>query len=543
MKILVAPIVLTLGLWTTIALGPLDHVPNRTMTLTELGQYSSGIFDRGGAEIVAHDPRMQRLFVVNAGDSVVDVLDIYDPSNPIKLGSINASDLGAAANSVAVSRGVVAVAIEAPNKQNNGLVAFYDAKDLSLLNTVEVGALPDMLTFTPDGKKVLVANEGEPSDDYMIDPEGSISVIDLSEGVMAATVATADFRSYNSQQEKLLATGVRIYGPNATVAQDLEPEYITLSKDGRLAWVTLQENNAMAVINVSRAKVMDIRPLGYKDHHLSGNELDASDRDGVINIRNWPVLGMYLPDAIDNYHYRNRTYLVTANEGDTRDYPGFTEEERIGGIELDPTVFPNADDLQANGNLGRLKVTSTLGDTNGDGFYEGLYSFGSRSFSIWDSAGRLIYDSGADFELITAKLLPQDFNSDNAENNSFDSRSDDKGPEPEGLAIGQILGRTYAFIGLERIGGIMVYDITNPHKPSFMTYANNRNLSVETCFDSDGDGGCDTTNPEVGDLGPEGLIFIPSHQSPIHKPLLVVGNEVSGTTTIFQIDVGFDKKL
>lgn len=534
---------LTVLALTALALAPVDAMaeggnrPERTLTLSVLGRYHSGLFDQGGAEIVAHDPETQRLFVINAADAAVDVLDIRNPSAPVKITTIDASSLGSGANSIDVKKGLVAVAIEAVNQQENGLVAFYDAESLLLLKTVPVGALPDMLTFTEDGKKVLVANEGQPNDEYTVDPEGSVSIINLSRGVMNATAATAHFQDWNGRKDELMAAGVRIFGPNATVAQDLEPEYITLSEDGKRAWVTLQENNALGVIDVKRAEVIDILPLGFKDHSLPGNELDASDRDGGINIRNWPILGMYQPDDIDDYRFRGETYLVTVNEGDARDYDGFSEEERIGGLDLDPEAFPNAGELQGNANLGRLRVTSALGDTDEDGDFDQLFSYGARSFSIWDARGNLVYDSGADLERKIAELLPEEFNSDHVENGSFDTRSDDKGPEPEGVVLGKIRGRTYAFMALERISGIIVYDITNPFDVSFVTYINPRDFTVETCFDTNGDGDCDATNPSAGDLGPEGIAFIPADQSPIRKPLLAVGNEVSGTTTLLQIDV------
>jgi len=501
------------------------------LSLEVIGQHQTGVFDDGAAEIVAHDPRTQRLFKVNAAATTVDVLDINDPTNPVLVNTIDASSLGGGANSVAVHKGVVAVAIEANDAQAPGVVAFYDAYDLALLKTVTVGALPDMVTFTPNGRFALVANEGEPNDDYTVDPEGSVSIIDLRRGLAKARVRTADFSSFNGLEDELRAQGVRIFGPGASAAQDLEPEYITVSRNSRIAWVSLQEANALAVVNIRRAKVIDILPLGTKDHSLPGNELDASNKDDAINITSWPVMGMYMPDGIDSYHFRGLPYIVTANEGDSRDYDGYSEEERIEDLNLDPVAFPDAEELQKEENLGRLKTTTANGDTDGDGDFDELYSYGARSFSIWSASGELVFDSGSDFEDITASELPDDFNSTNDENDSFDNRSDDKGPEPEGVVLGTIRGRTYAFIGLERVGGIMVYDVTNPYDVRFVEYVNNRDFGVEAQLADD------SVNPEVGDLGPEGLAFIPWYQSPNRRPLLVVGNEVSGTTTVFQVNL------
>ncbi|MEW8354743.1 MAG: choice-of-anchor I family protein [Candidatus Thiodiazotropha sp.] len=505
------------------------------LNLSVIGQYQTGVFDDGAAEIVAHDRRSQRLFAINASKNTVDVLDINDPTNPLLMGTIDATALGGGANSVAVHKGLVAVAIEAEDKQAPGVVAFYDAVDLNLIDTVPVGSLPDMVIFTHNGKHLLVANEGEPNDDYTVDPEGSISIIDLKHGVSHAKVRTADFTRFNAKADELKAQGIRIFGPNASVAQDLEPEYITVSKNSKRAWVSLQEANALALVDIRRARVMKLLPLGTKDHSLPENALDVSNRDDMINIASWPIKGMYQPDAITSYKFRGRTFIVTANEGDSRDYDGFSEEERVGDLVLDDTAFPNAASLQKNENLGRLKITTVDGDSDGDGDYDEIYSYGARSFSIRNARGKLAYDSGDDFERITAALLPDDFNSNNDENDSADSRSDDKGPEPEGVTVGKIEDRTFAFVGLERVGGIMVYDITNPHRVRFVQYLNNRDFTVDAQLPDD------STNPLVGDLGPEGIAFISEDDSPVESPLLVVGNEVSGTTTIYAIDVVEDE--
>jgi hypothetical protein len=500
------------------------HHDDDTIALAPLATYATGVFDEGASEIVAYDKGSERLFIINADAVRVDVLDISDPANPVELAPIDASPHGGSANSVAAYKGIVAVAIENEVKTDPGSVVFFDA-DGNFLNQLEVGALPDMVTFTPNGRYLLVANEGEPNDDYTVDPEGTVSIIKMRlnkpQKMTQANVQTVSFAGFNNQT---LDPSIRIFGPNATVAQDLEPEYITVSDNSRTAWVVLQENNAMARINIRNGRILNLYGLGFKDHSQPGNGLDASNRDGGIHISNWPVLGMFQPDGIAAYAYRGRTFVVSANEGDARDYDGYSEEERIGDLTLDPVAFPNAADLQDDANLGRLNSTTAIGDTDGDGDFDQLYAYGARSFSIWTGNGRLVYDSGEDFEQITAAQLPAEFNSNNDENGSFDARSDDKGPEPEGVAIGKVGKRTYAFIGLERIGGIMVYDITNPYAPTFVQYVNNRDFS--------GDAEAGT----AGDLGPEGITFISQKDSPTHTALLVVGNEVSGSTTIYAIN-------
>jgi DNA-binding beta-propeller fold protein YncE len=506
-----------------------SHRPR--LELLPLGTHASGIFAEGGAEIVSYDPRTRRAFVVNAQDVSVDVLDLADPAHPAPIHTIDVSPFGGSANSVDVARGILAVAVEADEKTDPGLVAFFSTEDYRLLGTARVGALPDMLTFTPGGQTLLVANEGEPSS-YgkadSVDPEGSVSIVDLRRGCDRAHVRTAHFRRFNARKDELVAAGVRIFGPGASVAQDLEPEYVAVAGDR--AYVTLQENNALAVVDIDRASVLEILPLGEKDHARRGQGLDASDREisssqGAIHIERWPVRGLYMPDAIASYRFFGHTFLVTANEGDARNYDGFAEEVRVGASSylLDPTAFPDAAALKASAALGRLTVTTSSGDTDGDGDFDEIHAFGARSFSIWHAAsGHQVFDSGDRLERITARELPGNFNSDHEANN-FDNRSDNKGPEPEGLALGTIHGRTYAFLGLERVGGVMVFDVTNPWNVSFETYLNNRDFSG------------DPESGTAGDLGPEGLHFVPAVQSPTRRPLLIVGNEVSGTTTVYEV--------
>jgi hypothetical protein len=339
-------------------------------------------------------------------------------------------------------------------------------------------------------------------------------------------VITADFSSHNSQEAALIDAGVRIFGPGASVAMDLEPEYIAVSSDSGTAWITCQENNAIAVLDIANGMIMDIYPIGYKDHGLAENGIDASNRDDLINISPYAnVLGMYQPDAMTAFEIGSQTYLITANEGDSRDYDGFSEEERVKDLTLDPSAFPDAAALQKDEVLGRLNITTTLGE--GDNGYHTLYAYGARSFSIFapDATGlNMVFDSQDQLEQLTAAMLPADFNSNNDENGSFDARSDDKGPEPEAVTVGEIDGATYAFIGLERIGGIMVYDVSDPGAPVFIQYINNRD------FTGDAEAGT------AGDLGPEGLHFISADDSPTGRNLLAAANEISGTTTLYTID-------
>jgi len=497
-----------------------DPTPS-TIGLRRIGGFAHG--GPGASEITAYDAVSKRLFVVNGSLGTVDVLDLKDPTAPTLVGVIQVGSLGAAANSVAARGGIVAVAIEANTRTDPGTVAFYRGPTLQLVSAVTVGALPDMLTFTPDGRQVLVANEGEPNADYTVDPEGSVSIIDVT-NINRPTVRTAGFGAFNGQRQQLIDAGVRIFGKNnPTVAQDLEPEYVTVSDDGRTAWVALQENNAFAEIDIASATVTKILPFGYKDHSVAGNGLDASDRDGpsngpAVNIRTWPVFGMYQPDGMASYTVGGQTFLVTANEGDARDYgAAFNEESRVNALTLNPTIFSDAvcgGTCKGNSRLGRLTVTTTMGFNPVTEQYDALYAFGARSVTIWTTNAQRVWDSGDDFEQRTKTLSY--FNANHGDD-APDTRSDNKGPEPEDVVLGRLGAKTFAFIGLERLGGVMVYDVTNPYSPAFVTYA--------------------TSRVTHGDRGPEGLHFVPAKDSPNKRPLLIVGHEVSGTTAIYEIEL------
>lgn len=497
-----------------------SHAVAADFQLEFLARHHTG--GAGTAEIAAYDKQTKRLFITNATDNRLTIVDISNPQAPVRKRLVDLSSFGGGPNSVAVSGGRVAVAVEANVKTDPGTVVFFDTAG-NLKGQVQVGALPDMLIFSPDGKWLLVANEGEPNSYNQtdsVDPEGSVSIINTSRStVNQADVRKAGFRKFNGNAEALRAKGVRIFGPNASVAQDVEPEYITISKDSKTAWVTLQENNAFAIVDIESAKVTRLVPLGFKDHSKKRNALDASDEDGRINIRPWPVLGMYMPDAVASFEVDGETYLVTANEGDARDYDGFSEEARVEDLTLDPVAFPNPN-LKNEDKLGRLTVTTTNGDADKNGQFEQLYAFGGRSFSIWNARGKLVFDSGDQLERVTAEALPNNFNSDNEEDN-FDNRSDNKGPEPEGVTVGKAFQRTFAFVGMERIGGIAVYDVSNPRAPVFHHYLNTRRFNADPAI--------------AGDSGPEGLLFIPAAQSPNGEPLVVATHEISGTTAIYAL--------
>jgi len=483
-----------------------------------------GLVNAGSTEILDYDPVSQRLFVTNSSDDRFEILDMSNPSAITRLDSIDISSFGGI-NSLNVYSGgsqpVIAVAIEAGSTNANGEVVFFDTNGVVLAN-VTVGVLPDMVTFTPDGQKVVVACEGEPNDDYTVDPIGSIGIIDVSGGfstLSQANVTVLDFTAYDGQEASLRAQGIRIFGPGASASQDLEPEYVAISPDNSTAYVACQEANAVAVVDLVNDTITALIPLGWKDHSLPGNGLD-SDRDSdEITIAQAPFRGFYMPDAIATYEVSGQVYILSANEGDSRDYDGYSEEERLDDLEYDVDSFPNPELLLRA--YGDIKVTSANGDIDNDGKYEHIYTYGARSFSVWNgTSGALVYDSGDDFEQIIS-------NSDqysplfNVSDDDIEikDRSDDKGPEPEAVVVGEVNGIPYAFIGMERTGGVMVYNVNNPNAPEFVTV----NIPRDTAT-----GG--------GDQAPEGLIFIPAASSPNSENLLLAANEASNTISIWTVN-------
>ncbi|PZR15557.1 MAG: hypothetical protein DI539_18305 [Flavobacterium psychrophilum] len=499
-------------------------VPNQEIELNYVGSFDPSGAGESTCEIVVYDAGSQKLFTTSAVEGHLDVVDFSDPTAPEVVSSIDMNVYGGV-TSVAVKNGLVAVASPANPEHLDGTVVFFDTNG-TFIKQVTVGALPDNISFTPDGTKVLTANEGQPNSDYSIDPEGSVSIIDITSGAANLTqsnVTTLYFTAYNAQESALIASGVRKLKQESTLSQDLEPEYITTAANSEKAWVTLQENNAIAEINLTNNTITDIWALGTKDMSAMGNGFDISDNNNEILIANWPIKTYYMPDGAATYAVNGTNYIVTANEGDEKEYTGFVERTTIGAASynLDATAFPNAAMLKKSHNAGRFRVTAFDGKTESGTAYDEIYALGSRSFSIFNADTKeIVFDSGDDFEMYTAftPSISALFNADH-EDNSPKSRSRAKGPEPEGVTVAEIGGKMFAFIGLERIGGVMVYDVTDPTAVKFVDYKNSRSVSAY-----------------AGDHGPEGIIHIKAADSPDGKDYIIVANEISGTLTIFEVD-------
>lgn len=501
----------------------------KAINLEKIGGYDSGFSNKDGgvAEIISYDKMKNQAWVVNGATGKLDILSLDQVTGGISE-KMSAKSLDIPAiiakaapdfqygdmTSVAVhgEKGIVAVALQDVDYNKHGYAAILTT-DGELLTMIEAGCQPDNIVFTPDGRKILVANEGEPREgigEGIVDPAGSVTVITLDAAdVQKSTAVTVDFEVFDSQRETLIADGIIMVKDNLP-SVDFEPEYITATD--QKAYIALQENNAIAVLDLDTKEYSGVYSLGYKD--LSG-EKDALDlvEDGVYEAKTYDAVSAYMPDGIAVYETDGKTYILTANEGDAREWGDYCNEIKATVTATDGTEAEKVRVINA-------EVT--------DGLPEGkTVLYGARSFSIYrvDNDGLTqVFDSGNDFEVKTAGYFPAYFNISN-DDNAFDSRSPKKGPEPESVVIGKVEGRTYAFIALERIGGIMVYDITHPEKADFCNYINTRDFSEDP----------EAVEKLTGDIAPEGLAFIPAEDSHSATPVLLAAYEVSGTVGAYAV--------
>lgn len=508
---------------------------NPTYNLNKIGSYSVGTHneDGGVAEIVKYNKDNGKFYLVNGSSNPpsLDIVALADGQGELKkektvlvkeLAETNGfvfGDLTSVVVSTATDLVYVAVQEADAGKAGKVLALSYDGE---LVKEYEAGIQPDMITATPDGKYVLTADEAEHRTGVPgADPKGSVTIIDTASGKSVQAyfdkpeVIADDVHIRGAVDADGIITGK---GTKADALYDLEPEYIAISEDGKTAYVTLQENNAIAAVDIAKGEVTSVKALGLKDYNDPANQLDIR-KDGEIKFENVPFYGVYMPDGIASYTVDGKTYLVTANEGDATEWPNRVGISEVGDMKdkLDPS-FELYEFLQGTEDYDGVEVMTDRG-------HDAIYMYGGRSFSIYE-AGTMeqVYDSGSDFERVTAELIPDYFNTSNSKA-KLDDRSEKKGPEPEDVKIGVIDGRTYAFIGLERIGGVMMYDVTNPMEPSFASYVNTREFA-----DAEGEVILDT------DTAPEGLEFVPAADSPTGSPLLIVAYEVGGKVGVFEIE-------
>lgn len=502
--------------------------------IRKIGGYEVGVTnaDGGIAEIVRYNKDNGSFYLVNGATQppTLDIVKLAEDGKTSKVNSIDIEALAATADfkvgdltsvDVNTTGKYVAVAVqeEASMKTGKVLVLDYEGK---LLQEYSVGVQPDMVKISSDGRYILTADEGEPRDGIGSDPKGSVTIIDTQTNEVKQVlfnnpdVIGDDVHIRGDVNEDGIIVGK---GAKEKAETDFEPEYIALSEDNKTAYVALQENNAIATIDLAEAKVVSVQSLGAKDLNKPGNEVDLIS-DGQVKLENVPFKSLYMPDGIAAYTVNGQTYLLTANEGDATGWDGLENELKVSDVKEEFELSESLSDwLGQTEDYDDVRVISELGNQNG--VYEELYLYGGRSFSIWNAdTMEQVYDSGSDFERITGETNPEFFNVSN-DDEEMDDRSPKKGPEPEYVTVGEVGDKIYAFTGLERTGGVMVYDVTDPESPSFETYVNTREYGQEDIL--------------ATDTGPEGLEFIPASDSPTGKPLLLVANEVGGTVAILEM--------
>ena len=411
---------------------------------------------------------------------------------------------------------------------NGGQILLYSTSG-EYKGAANVGNLPDMVTFSHDGKFLVSANEGEPNSDYTVDAKGSISIIeiDASKEEIVRDVTTLTF------DDVTIPSDVRIK-PDSNASVDLEPEYVAITEDDKTAFVSLQENNAMAYVDLETKTITAVKSLGRKD--LSLTQVDIVD-DEAPSLAAAPsgVYALYQPDTIVSYAVNGQNYVITANEGDDREYDAYEDYVKAKSLTLDTKFNGTAID---GGDSKSLRVFEDLGK-NASGIYEELYMAGTRSFSIWDAEGNQVFDSGSEFETEIATNYPAYFNTrvddaafevgddlDPAKTvignttyfwDAVDARSLKKGVEPEALSIAKIGSSVYAYIGLEKQGGFFVYDITDPVNTSVVEYKNDIDYTAAPSA--------------AGDLAPEGMVTFAQD----NKNYLAIANELSSTVAIYEL--------
>lgn len=487
-------------------------------------------FDVNAADIVVANPSRERMFVANNAQGSIDVFSLATPLSPTLSSELDIAEVATSSGITAgritamtLTADYLVVTIANANAQEDGVLALYDLTTLGLTATYDVGPSPAAIAADRTAARVFVANEGVPNNSYSVDPEGSVSVLDFRSGVTSAIVTEIDFQDFNTGGSRAdeLPEGVLITGPGATVAQDLEPGSLSTSLDGSRLYVVLQENNAVAKINVASLEIESITAFGSKDFGGPAAGLDTNN-NGLAQINSRPgVVGLFQAGSVDCFNYSGQRYYLTANTGAPRQYAGFNEVvpaadlDGFNGPAID-SANPSIGAASNNSEIGRLQVSNVTGDTDNDGDIDEISAFGGRSFSIWNDDGQLVFDSGDDIAQITQAYLGNDFN-------NRDAGSISQGAKPSAAVLVGSQGRVYAFIVLEASGGVLVYDVTSPFGAQFVQYINNRSFASDPQFDT-------------GDIGPANIAVY----SDTSGAYLLVANGRSGTVRVFEVGSTLD---
>lgn len=557
---------LALGLGLALQLGtaasaqgvPTGGYENGTaaLNLTQIARYSAGQYnvDGGVMEIVAYNQATEWAYAINGQSGKLAAIPLAGLTAGAHVEALTGTEIDVKAlveaedstfqygdmTSVAISPDstTLAAALQAQGSNDAGRVALFTCEEdgsLTLEALVETGAQPDMVTFAGDGV-VLTADEGEPREGYgedIADPKGSVTVVDVE----AQESTVVDFSAFDSQRDQLAEDGI-VLKKGSAPSVDLEPEYIAVS--GGKAYVTLQENNAIAVLDIESQAFEGVYSAGFEDYSTTAIDLDKKD-DAYDPQTYESLLGIRMPDGIAAFTVEGTTYLVTANEGDAREWGDedldtfyLSEDERDFGEEgvTSPTGAITAENSGLEGKVVFFKTEDFDGlDPEKD------YVFGGRSFTVFQATENgleEVFTSGDDFEALTAQYVPEYFNASN-DNAVLDDRSGKKGPEAESVTVGTVDGKTYAFVALERTGGVMAYDVTDPEAITFVNYVNTRDFGTTVEGSEEYEDGELDKWVTGGDVAPEGLLFLDAASSPNGEPLLLAACEVSGTVAVYQL--------
>ena len=557
---------LALGLGLALQLGtaasaqgvPTGGYENGTaaLNLTQIARYSAGQYnvDGGVMEIVAYNQATEWAYAINGQSGKLAAIPLAGLTAGAHVEELTGTEIDVKAlveaedstfqygdmTSVAISPDstTLAAALQAQGSNDAGRVALFTCEEdgsLTLEALVETGAQPDMVTFAGDGV-VLTADEGEPREGYgenIADPKGSVTVVDVE----AQESTVVDFSAFDSQRDQLAEDGI-VLKKGSAPSVDLEPEYIAVS--GGKAYVTLQENNAIAVLDIESQAFEGVYSAGFEDHSTTAIDLDKKD-DAYDPQTYESLLGIRMPDGIAAFTVEGTTYLVTANEGDAREWGDedqgtfyLSEDERDFGEEgvTSPTGAITAENSGLEGKVVFFKTEDFDGlDPEKD------YVFGGRSFTVFQATEKgleEVFTSGDDFEALTAQYVPEYFNASN-DNAVLDDRSGKKGPEAESVTVGTVDGKTYAFVALERTGGVMAYDVTDPEAITFVNYVNTRDFGTTVEGSEEYEDGELDKWVTGGDVAPEGLLFLDAASSPNGEPMLLAACEVSGTVAVYQL--------
>jgi hypothetical protein len=416
----------------------------------------------------------------------------------------------------------------------------FDTNGKVLSSPDVLGVLPDSVSFAPNGTTALVAIEAQPvcakddpataakeDTDYSkaSDPVGGVTVVDLS-NPSAPVLRFAGFDQFTVADMR--AKGIAVSAVVNNVSKDFEPEFVT-AVDNNFAYVTIQEANAIGKLNIQSASFESITRAF--ESRVARVARDTSDRDAGAGPRTYTnVVGASQPDAIAGFTVGAGQYFVTANEGDAREYTCLNDDLRASALKVDTKRFPDWKTLSGNAALGRAKVNPTIGDKDGDGDIDTIHLRGSNSMTmyrngiaIWDSADLLDQIQTQAFGVANINGSHSLSSDKSTMNYVGQDRSDDKGGEPEGVAVGMVGDRRIAILGLERMTALAIFDITAPGNPVFQEWL--QMLPTKA-----------TPAKDVKHWSPEGIVFVPANKSPSGKALIITSYELSGSLSIHQIE-------